>query len=253
MSPPASSAAWRDCGPGQSSASEVVAGARPVEGARRRRRSSRVRSATTCLRIASTTPARVAGGAMTCTRAPSGREAASRGCSRLMPWFDRLAIWRARRQLGWSRPARATSCSSSSPPMVSTQTSARPGIDEDVGHVRHGPGAGGAKGRQIGLEIDARSAGQRRGVHRTGVPPTPVKSRSRATKMLIGAPCWGTLDRRRGSPGILLRPDRRRRPRLEASGRRADDHLRCSAAPGGSRLVRPRRSSPTAGSNRRSG
>jgi polyhydroxybutyrate depolymerase len=44
-----------------------------------------VRSCTTCLRMASAMGPRVAGGAITCTRAPPGRVAASRGCSRLTP------------------------------------------------------------------------------------------------------------------------------------------------------------------------
>ena len=121
------------------------------EGAGRGRSRRGVRSATTCLRIARASGPRVAGGATICTRSPSGRVADSRGCSRLTPWWARLAIWRARRH---------SVVSSSSRRGVALQPAARwsrprprRAVDEDVGDV--GPRQHGRERREIGLEVDA--------------------------------------------------------------------------------------------------
>src|SRR3546814_15917228 len=80
-------------------------------------KSSSVRSADTCLRIAIAIAPRVAGGTTIWMREPSGRLAESKGCSRLIPWWPSAATCRARRAS--SAPSRAgTSWRSIAPPPV---------------------------------------------------------------------------------------------------------------------------------------
>ena len=146
---------------------------------RRRRHNRRARGrATTCLRIASASGPRVAGGATICTRAPSGRVAESRGCSRLMPWCESAAIWRASRaRVGSSSAGRVVPLDRAADRLDPHLAGA---VDVDVGDV--GPRQHAGERREIGAQIDAALAGGGGGgAHRRF--STPVKSRSRATKM----------------------------------------------------------------------
>ncbi len=102
------------------------------------------RSAMACLRTARARPPRVAGGPTICTRAPSGSDADSRGCSRLTPWWLAAAIWRAKR-------VRTTSVTSGAlwrvrpPSTVSTHTSPGWLTNTSVTSGRDSQGASGAR------------------------------------------------------------------------------------------------------------